>query len=84
MLNQMKRVLALCVKISTNTKADCFFSYDPHCDSYSVHIHRDGWEEDDEAEWLDMVTECEEDALDNTIKKLKEIYKELKEKENGK
>lgn len=80
MLNQMKRVLELCVKISTKTKADCFFSYSPHCNVYCVNLYRAGWTEDGEAEWLDMGTVCEAEKLDRTIIRLKEIYKELKEK----
>ena len=84
MLNQMKRVLELCVKISTKTKADCFFGYDPHCDSYHVSLYREGWYEGADAEWIDMVTKCGAHNLDRTIVRLKEIYKVLKEKENGK
>ncbi len=84
MLNQMKRVLELCVKISTKTKADCFFNYSPHCNVYCVTLYREGWYEGADAEWIDMTTHCEAHNMDRTIVRLKEIYKVLKEKENGK
>ena len=35
--NRLLGVLTLCMTISNTTKADCFFSYSPHVDSYTVH-----------------------------------------------
>ena len=76
-------VMNCCMEISNNTKADCFFSYEPHCNSYSVNIHREGWVAGEEAEWIDMVTDITEESLRTTMDKLAKIYLELmKEAEN--
>lgn len=77
----LRNVLALCMKISGNTKADCFFSYEPHCNSYSININRDGWNSGEEDEWINMVTDITSENVAKTCAKLDEIYKELKEKE---
>ena len=77
----LRNVLALCMKISDNTNADCFFSYEPHCNSYSVSIHRDGWDSGEDADYIDMVTDITSESVAKTCAKLNEIYKELKEKE---
>ena len=77
----LRNVLALCMKISDNTKADCFFSYEPHCNSYSVSIHRDGWETCKDAEHIDMVTDITSENVAKTCAKLDEIYKELRKKD---
>lgn len=70
-------VLTLCMQISINTKADCFFSYEPHCNSYSVNIHMDGWKSGEEAEFIEMVTDITEDNIKATVKKLAAIYCDL-------
>lgn len=77
-------VLELCMTISQLTKADCFFEYSPHVNSYAVNIHRNGWAEGSVAEWVDMNTNITEENLQKTISKLIDIMIELaKEAENG-
>lgn len=76
-------VLNCCVEISNNTKADCFFNYSPHCNSYCVYIHRDGWVDGEVGEYIDVVSEITEENLRKTLSKLAKIYVELmKEAEN--
>ena len=78
----LQRVLDLCMEISTTTKADCFFSYSPHVNSYMVYIHRDGWTEGAEIEWLDMNSDITAVNLQRTINELRKLHEEVKEKEN--
>lgn len=42
----LQKVLGLCVEISTTTKADVFFDYVPHVDSFNLRVYLDGWEVD--------------------------------------
>lgn len=78
---RLQGVLALCMEISNNTKADAFFSYSPHVNCYSVHIHRTGWAEGAELEWVAMNEEINEENLLNTIAELRLIEAVLCEKE---
>lgn len=75
-------VLAMCMEISNNTKADCFFDYSPHVNSYAVHLYRNGWAEGAEPEWLDLQSDIIEDNIMATLTKLAKIYCELEEREN--
>lgn len=74
-------VLDWCMGISNSTKADCFFSYSPHVNCYSVHIHRTGWAEGAELEWVAMNEEINEENLLKTIAELRLIEAVLCEKE---
>lgn len=78
----LRNVLALCMKISDNTNADCFFSYSAHCNCYSVYIYQNGWVCDDYAEQIDIATDITSENVSKTCAKLHEIYKELKEKKD--
>lgn len=79
----LQGVLNICVEISNNTKAKCFFSYEPHCGSYSIHFYRDGWKEGEDGEWINVVTPIKEEYLRKTMSELAKIYVELmKEAEN--
>ena len=80
--SRLRGVLALCMEISNSTKADAFFSYAPHVNTYSVYIHRDGWEDYKDAEWVDMSSDITEDNLMATLNKLAEIYCELEGMKN--
>jgi hypothetical protein len=78
----LQGVLNICVEISINTKADCFFSYEPHCGSYSIHIYREGWKKEEDGEWINTVTPIAEAYLRKTMDKLAKIYLELMEAAN--
>lgn len=80
--DRLHGVLAMCMEISNNTKADCFFDYSPHVNSYSVNIHRDGWVSGADAEYIDMVTDITEDNIMATLNKLAAIYCELEGMKN--
>lgn len=75
-------VLALCMEISDNTKADAFFSYAPHVDTYTVYVYRGGWTDGAEPEWLDMSSDITEDNVMATLTKLAAIYCELEGMKN--
>lgn len=80
--NALHGVLTLCMEISNTTKADCFFDYAPHVNTYMVYIHRNGWTEGAEPEWLDMSSDITTDNVKATLDKLAKIYCELEEREN--
>lgn len=75
-------VLYLCMKITDTTKADCFFEYAPHVNSYHVYFCRDGWSEDAEFEYVAQCADITVENLEATYAKLKKIYDELKEKKD--
>lgn len=74
----LQKVLGLCVEISTTTKADVFFDYLPHVNSFSLRVYMDGWEVDRPvsytAECMDI---CERDLL-AMIAKLEAMREELR------
>ena len=80
--DRLHGVLAMCMEISNNTKADCFFDYAPHVNTYSVNIYRNGWVEGAELEWLDMSSDITEDNIMATLNKLAAIYCELEGMKN--
>ena len=80
--NRLLGVLTLCMTISNTTKADCFFCYSPHCNSYTVNIHRNGWKSGEDAEYIDAVTDITEDNIMATMNKLAAIYCELEDMKN--
>ena len=80
--DRLHGVLTLCMEISDNTKADAFFSYAPHVNTYSVNINREGWTEGAETEWLDMSSDITEDNIMATLNKLAAIYCELEGMKN--
>ena len=79
--DRLHGVLTLCMEISNNTKADAFFSYSPHVNSYMVYVHRDGWVEGAEMEWVAMSEHINEENLMKTLEELRLIEAVLREKE---
>lgn len=78
----LRNILMLCQKISDTTKADCFFCYSPHVNTYMVYVHRNGWTEGAVPEWVDMSSDITSQNIEATYEKLQKIYEEVKEKEN--
>lgn len=78
----LRNILMLCMKISDNTKADCFFDYAPHVNHYGVHVYRNGWEEGVAPEYVDLSSDITSRNIEATYEKLQKIYEEVKEKEN--
>lgn len=69
-------LFARCVEISTKTDADVFLYYAPHCGSYRVLAHRNGWEIDREGEFFtkeDNITEITVENIKDTMAKLDEL-----------
>lgn len=45
------QIIATCYEISTQTKADAFFSYSPHTSQIDISIHPNGYSVDDKWEY---------------------------------
>lgn len=70
MIELLCEVLSICHKISTKSNADVFFNYSPHCDNYDVFLWRDGWNVDEDFEWLAMGMKITEENIAMTIQRL--------------
>ena len=72
-------VLSMCNFISRRSKADVFFDYAPHCNSYSVFYYRDGWTEYAAGEmvWMNSVTKITQKNLRATLAKLNALAIEM-------
>lgn len=70
-------ILSICYKLSTETKADCFFHYYPHTNGLDIYYHPDGWSEGLTVEEYTAnkvsTGEITEENLKNTLHKLKWI-----------
>ena len=75
----MAEVLGLCYEISVNSKADCFFNYSPHVDSFYVKVFEVGWAEGAKAEYYAF---CADVNRDNLLEVLDKLYA-LKHKMGG-
>ena len=80
--DRLHGVLTLCLEISNTTKADCFFDYAPHVNSYGVHLYRDGWKHGADPEWVALQNDITEYNLMETMNKLAAIYCELEDMKN--
>lgn len=80
--DRLHGVLTMCMEISINTDTDALFSYDAHCNSYSVNVYRGGYVEGKKTDWIDMVTDITEDNIMATMKELAAIYCELEDMKN--
>lgn len=74
-MNEMLcEVLNLCYKISTESEADVFFEYIPHCNAYRVYVYPHGWKPNtDKLSLTGIVEALTEESLENTIIQLKAI-----------
>lgn len=79
--DMLHSVLDWCMGISNTTKAHCFFDYSPHVNTYSVYIHRNGWVEGAEMEWVAMSLHINVENLMKTLEELRLIEAVLREKE---
>lgn len=77
MSDKLREILWLCYEISTKSKADVFFHYIPHTDSYNVYYYIDGWKRNSNAEWVNMGTHITDGNLDRTIYVLRELFCEV-------
>lgn len=74
----LQKVLGLCVEISTTTKADVFFEYLPHVNSFSVRTWEFGWDvTGNPSHVIDYADVCESELL-NAIEKLEDARKGLR------
>lgn len=80
--NALLDVLSLCMQISIFTKADCFFEYSPHVNSYSVRIYRNGWKVGTDAELVDLQSKLTDKNMKETCAKLVRIFRQLEVREN--
>ena len=75
----MAEVLGLCYEISTHSKADCFFNYSPHIDSFDVNVFEFGWVEGTKGKYYAF---CADVNRDNLLEVLDKLYA-LKHKMGG-
>lgn len=40
---KVQAILKLCIDVTDNTKADCFFKYSGHVKTMEIDIHYEGW-----------------------------------------
>ena len=66
-IRRLGEVLDLCHEISTYSKADCFFTYSPHVDSFDVHVYEFGWAECAKGEWYAMSEHITHENLDRAV-----------------
>lgn len=74
----LQKVLGLCVEISTTTKADVFFEYMPHVDSFSVRAYEFGWDVTEKPSHVVDCADVRESELLKAIEKLEDVRKGLK------
>ena len=72
-------ILSKCYEISTNTKADVFFDYAPHVNTFSVFVYRDGWTEETngDMEYFAMSLRATRGNLITILAKLYDLEDEL-------
>ena len=80
--DRLHGVLTLCMEITNNTKADCFFRYSAHLNCYSVDIYRDGWTVGTDIECVADILDITEENVNATLDKLAAIYCELEGMKN--
>lgn len=74
----LQKVLGLCVEISTTTKADVFFEYLPHVNSFNVRVWEFGWDvTGTPSHVIDFADVCESELL-KAIEKLEDVRKGLR------
>ena len=66
----MAEVLGLCYEISVNSKADCFFAYSPHVDSFDVYVYEFGWAVGAKGEYYALQEYVTSDNLLSALDKL--------------
>ena len=73
----LMKTLDLCYEISIYTKADCFFSYSPHVNSFDVQFFEFGWAVGAKGEYLAFSEEITPETLHAVNTKLVEILERL-------
>ena len=69
-MRDMAEVLGLCYEISTNSEADCFFTYSPHVNSFDVQVFEFGWAVGAKGEYYAFTEEVTQDNLLAVMEKL--------------
>lgn len=69
-LRLLGEVMGLCYEISTNSDADCFFTYSPHVNGFDVHVFEFGWAVGAKGERYAFCEEITEDNLHDVLEKL--------------
>lgn len=76
----LAKVVKKCCEISTNSKTDVFFRYDPHVDTYDVEWVLNGWTgQNDEYTYLNTITHISMNNLENTLKELDKLWELIEE-----
>ena len=70
-------IIGMAYEISQRTKADVFIDYSGHVNYMGYQIYKDGWKEYGEPDYKGYVMEITSENLDQLIKLLQEVNKEL-------
>lgn len=80
----LKRIVAYCYAISTQTNADAFFDYSPHIKAITIRIYPDGWSDEADPEYIlyegNFVIDFSFygiESLEYVVRQLKQLYKHL-------
>lgn len=75
-MEQVEKLLNLCVKARMYYGVDCFFEYMPHVDAIMVQIHKDGWKVNEKVDKEFIIytrNDTELDCATGTAKQLRTI-----------
>lgn len=77
LVDLLAEIVKKCYIISTMSRADVFFEYSPHCNSYDINFHKDGWKTQKTAAHINFCTDITIDNLNRSILRLNELAKDL-------
>ncbi len=72
------KILELSYEISTTTKADVFFYYSPHTNTFDLNYHKEGWQEDEIGIYIALNKAIDQENLQEAIKQLEKLKEEVK------
>lgn len=74
---KLMQIVGMAYEISTETKADVFVDYHPHCNYLSFLIYKNGWSPDVDPDTKEIILNITVKNLNKTIKVLQEVIEEL-------
>ena len=74
---KMMMILGMAYEISTETKADVFVYYFPHTKSIDIHVFKDGWHAEADADFRWDTYNATKQELNEIIEKLQKLHAEL-------
>lgn len=79
------KIVKKCYEISTKSKADVFFNYYPHCNTYEIKYHLEGWDYNSKGTYLtDDAIIDDIYNLEKTLKELDKLWESIEENNSSK